>query len=137
LAATLKPILDVAKLSLPPTLADADNKIADDLKNGQEQSDLAYKNADDLLNTVMDAPFVPEEHKNAAATADIFAQYGWYLLSSSVGDAQAAAHLQVAQTQRDKLIQSGVTLNNLPPQLAVAATPAPAAAPGAAPTAPQ
>lgn len=130
LAATLKPILDVAKLSLPPTLADSDNKIADDLKNGREQADLAYKNADDLLSNIMQAPFVSEDHKKAAEVAEIFNQYGWYLLSSSVGDQQAADHLKAAQAQRDSLIQGGSTLNNLPPELAVAAAPAAGAAGG-------
>jgi hypothetical protein len=142
LAAVLKPILDSAKLSLPPSLADSDNKIADDLKNGREQADLAYKNADDLLNNIMNAPYVSEEQKKAAEVAEIFTQYGWYLLSSSVGDKQAGDHLKAAQAQRDLLIQGGSTLNNLPPDLAVAAAgPAPAAGsptgtPGAAPATP-
>ncbi len=137
LAATLKPVLDEAKLSLPATLADADNKIADDLKNGREQADLAYKNADDLLNNIMNAPYVSEDQKKAAEIAEIFNQYGWYLLSSSVGDKQAADHLKAAQAQRDLLIQGGSTLTNLPPELAVAAAaPAPAGTPGAAPATP-
>jgi hypothetical protein len=137
LAATLKLVLDAAKLSLPPSLADADNKIADDLKNGREQADLAFKNSDDLLKDIPDAPFASEDEKKAAKVAEIFTQYGWYLLDASIGDPQAADHLKAAQAQRDDLIQSGVTLTNLPPELAVAAAaPAPAGTPGATPPTP-
>ncbi len=124
LAASLKPIADAAGLTLPPSLQDADNKIAEDLKNGREEADLAYKQADDLLSKIIEAGVVPDETRKAAHIARIFTQYGWYLLADSVGDNQAQAHLQAAEAERDSVTQGGQTLTNLPAELVVAAAPA-------------
>ncbi len=129
---TLKPILADAKLALPGSLQDNDNKIADDLKNGREQADLSYKASDELVSGIPDGT-APDDVKNAARVASIFTQYGWYLLASSVGDKQSDDHLKAALAQRDAAVQNNVHLGNLPPELA--GSPAPTTAPAAAPTA--
>ncbi|HSV14080.1 MAG TPA: hypothetical protein VLI90_07460 [Tepidisphaeraceae bacterium] len=132
LAAHLKPILAEAKLQMPASFQDADNKVADDLKNAREQADASYKDASELLGTIAEG--TAENLRQTAHIAKIFADYNWYLLSAAQGDKDAATkHLQSAQAERDVVVQGGVTPRNLPAELAVAPTTAPAApaAPGA------
>ena len=119
-------------MQLPAGLQDSDSKVADDAKGGLQDADKAYQDGAELLTHVSEGS-APQELKQAARTQDIYTQYGWYLLASSIGAKEADDHLKEAQAQRDAVMQSGGTILNLPAELIPPpAAPTTAPAPGAA-----
>jgi hypothetical protein len=137
IAAMLKPILDAAKLKLPESFQDNDNKFADDFKNGREQAATAYKDADELLNNASNGSGSPEMQQ-AAHIARIFADYGWAQFATSTGDKETAkTAIDTAKAEVDAATSNGATIRNLPPELVKAPATAPTTAPSeATPAAP-
>jgi hypothetical protein len=135
LAATLKPILDSAKLALPASFQDSDNKVADDLKTGREQASAAYSNADDLLDKVSNS--TASDLQQSAHIARLFSAYGWQLFAAANGDKETAgkAH-DIATAERDAATSNGAVLRNLPAELVAAPTTAPTTPAGETPAAP-
>jgi hypothetical protein len=113
-----------AQLTLYPNLEDTDQGIVTQKQKAIVSAREAYTNALDLLSKVAEGTAGPDE-KSAAQVETIFAQYGWYLLETAAGDAQAAAnHLTQAKTAVTAATAAGTELPTLPAELVVTATPA-------------
>jgi hypothetical protein len=123
LAAVLKPALEPTGQTLPAVFQDSDNKLATDVKSGRQLADLSYAAAVELLDNISGGS-ASEDQRHAARVATVFTQYGWYLLGSSVGDKNAASHLDVA---KQAVKESDTPIPNLPSELALAPAPTPAA----------
>jgi hypothetical protein len=127
----VKPVLTEAKLTIIPTLDDDDSAIADQLKKSQASARESFKDAADLLTSISSQ--VPELQKGAELQL-IFAQYGWAILETAAGDAQAASiHMGLAKTAFGAAVSDGIALPPLPTELAGSPPSAAGTVPGGAP----
>jgi hypothetical protein len=121
LLAQLTPALAGAQLTAPATLDEG--TLAKDMKDAIDSARKDYQDANDLLDHIRDGTGAPEQ-RNAAQLEEIFTHYSWASLEALAGDPQKSAdQMTAAKTQVSAAVASGLTLPELPAELAPA-TPA-------------
>jgi hypothetical protein len=111
--------LDAAKIPVPAELQNG--ALMEKYQNAMKEADAAYKQADELLQSVTDGAAELDADKAAQAGARaqrIYTLYRWSILSADMGDNEAArAHMESARNEIANAIGNNTRLPALPAEL--------------------
>jgi hypothetical protein len=111
--------LEAAKLPVPEPLQNG--AMMEKYTTAVKEADAAYKQADDLLASVIEGNATLENDRAAVAGARpqrLFGLYRWSILANDMGDPEAAkAHMETAKNQISDAVSNQVRLPRLPDEL--------------------
>lgn len=118
-AEAVRTALEAAGLPVPAPLQNG--ALMEKYTTAMKEADAAYKEADDLLDSVVKGNAELEADRGAVASARpqrLYGLYRWSVLAADMGDTEAAkAHLESAKNEIADAVNQQVRLPRLPPEL--------------------